>query len=152
MPDDPKEPAEDALEVQLKKLMGEAGARFPEPPSEAEINARLGGGEEASVAEDPVEARMREIEERARAAKAGLPKAAERAGTATGDRGATNGLATGFAVAYTIVGGPLAGLIVGAGLDAATGANAWKAFLTILGAMVGVVMAVRLLNRMNAGQ
>ena len=61
------------------------------------------------------------------------------------------GLGVGMTVAYTIIGLPLAGAGIGWLLDREAGGRVFITFGTLLGAALGIAMAVFILNRENNG-
>lgn len=60
---------------------------------------------------------------------------------------AARGLGVGMSIAWTILGLPLFGLVVGKGIEMATGNSAFIAPLMLIGVVAGVGMAVFITNR-----
>ncbi|MBX3117553.1 MAG: hypothetical protein KF784_00690 [Fimbriimonadaceae bacterium] len=94
--------------------------------------------------------KLASIEERARIARTrrgtGL-KSPDAERQIRSDRESAKGLGTGLGLAYLILGTPMAGLGIGWLIDVQTDSNAFKAFFMLGGAVLGVILAVMLMNR-----
>lgn len=62
------------------------------------------------------------------------------------------GLGFGLAVAYTIVGIPLFMVALGWWIDRATDSNVFLSMFALIGSVLGIAVAVFLVNRQNAGK
>jgi F0F1-type ATP synthase assembly protein I len=62
---------------------------------------------------------------------------------------ASRGLGLGIAIAYTIIGVPLLGALVGYFIDNAMGTKTWVGICVLIGAVLGVGMGLVLMNRGN---
>lgn len=100
--------------------------------------------------DDEFDAKLRSIEERARTARTrkstGL-KSPERDRQLESDRSAARGLGVGLSIAYTMLGLPVFGWGVGWLLDRNTDSNVFVPLFTLGGAVVGIAMAVYMVNR-----
>jgi len=61
-----------------------------------------------------------------------------------------SGLGFGLAVAYTIVGIPLFMVVIGWWIDRITDSNVFLSLFALIGSVLGIVVAVILVNRQNA--
>lgn len=75
---------------------------------------------------------------------------AQEASRLASDSKASKGLGVGLAIAYTLLGLPMAGLGIGFLVDHLTGSNGWKGIGTVVGAVAGIAFAVMMLNRENS--
>lgn len=99
-------------------------------------------------AEAEFQKRLKEIESRASVAKAERDaKLQEKARQVKSDRDVNRGLGVGMSVAYTILGVPMFGIGVGYLVDRSLGTDFWKGVGALVGATVGVAMALYILNR-----
>jgi F0F1-type ATP synthase assembly protein I len=139
MPDDPEVRPEDDFEVRMRELEEKAAkikasVQIPEPK-------HIGEGFDEKIGE---------IEQRARIAKAthdSVRSEEERRLLQGGSD--QRGLGLGYSIAYTIIGVPLIGAAIGYLLDNQLHTVYWKGYLTLAGAVVGLVLAVVTLNRSN---
>lgn len=65
------------------------------------------------------------------------------------DRKDSHGLAVGLQAAYTILGLPIFCFFVGKLIDYRVGGNLWQSWLTVIGAFLGVTVAIYQLNKLN---
>ncbi len=63
-----------------------------------------------------------------------------------------SGLGFGLAIAYTIIGVPLFAVAIGWFIDRATNSNVFLSLFALIGSVAGIVVAVYLVNRQNAGK
>lgn len=63
-----------------------------------------------------------------------------------------SGLGFGLAVAYTIIGVPLFAVAIGWLIDRATNSNIFLSLFALIGSIAGIVVAIYLVNRQNAGK
>jgi len=90
--------------------------------------------------------RLRELEENAKRARGVQAQKAKR----IADEGRSNrGLGFGLTIAYTIVGVPMVGAGIGYLVDRAQGTTVWIGYGTFIGAVLGIVAALFMLNRAN---
>jgi F0F1-type ATP synthase assembly protein I len=152
-------------ETGLRLSLGDPSLEPPtieEPPELDELELRLqeidkriadaGQTGRASAAnfDDDLEAGLKRVESRAAEAKAAqeaLRSEAERIGAADGD--SARGLGVGLSIAYTIIGVPLLGVLVGWIVDSQLGTNVWKGLGMLIGAVIGIALAFVFLNRTN---
>lgn len=135
--------------------------RFPEPPSDEELQARLrkllgeDGSEEDLTEEevDELELKLREMDDKiteARA-KATLPDVPDwnykRPQEKKPEKTEYGGLGVGLSIAYSIIGFPLLGYGAGYLLQRWTGSAIWPSTLAMSGMVLGVVVAVFMLSR-----
>lgn len=65
------------------------------------------------------------------------------------DQQSSRGLGLGLAIAYMIIGLPLAGVAIGWLIDRQLHTNSWKGILTVVGLGIGITMTVLYQNRLN---
>lgn len=116
---------------QLEEKAGEIGVRPDTAAIDAEFEAKLKSLEE----------RAKNVHETRQAQKAQVQK------TMKSDREAARGLGLGLSIAYTILGLPMAGYFIGWLIDRQTGNTTASGLLTVLGAFLGVFMAIYMVNR-----
>lgn len=131
MTDDPRD---EAFEDELKKLQDVAdGLDVP----------RLPESEQAAFDE-----RMADLEKRATEAKiAREAKRVEVQRTLKSDQDSAKGLGIGLAIAYTMIGLPIFGYGVGYFVDQSSGGTQAKGIGVLIGSILGIFMAVVILNR-----
>jgi F0F1-type ATP synthase assembly protein I len=140
--------------------------RFPEPPSDEELQARLrkllgeDGRELENLEEqipeeelDELDLKLREMDDKiteARA-KATLPDVPDwnykRPQEKAPEKTEYGGLGVGLSIAYTIIGFPLLGYGIGYLLQRLTGSAFWPSTLAMSGMVLGVAVAVFMLSR-----
>jgi F0F1-type ATP synthase assembly protein I len=175
MPDEPKdsqsphdEPSEEELERRLRKLIGDDPdsdtALLPpsmQPPAELdelelklqEIDQRIAdagqvGRAKAAGFDADLETDLQRVESKAAEAKAAQEAARqdrEKKGISDGD--SARGLGVGLSIAYTIIGVPLLGVLIGWIADSSMGTTNWKGIGMLVGVVVGMALAFVLLNR-----
>ena len=135
--------------------------RFPEPPSDEELQARLrkllgeDGSEEDLTEEevDELELKLREMDDKITEARsrAALPDVPEwnyrRKQEKQPEKTEYGGLGVGLSIAYTIIGFPLLGYGVGYLLQRLTGSAFWPSTLAMSGMVLGVAVAVFMLSK-----
>ncbi len=67
----------------------------------------------------------------------------------TGDRDSAKGLGVGLSIAYTIIGLPLVGVVIGWFLDERSGTQVFKGIGVLVGSVLGIVATVIMLSRTN---
>ncbi|HEY0866571.1 MAG TPA: AtpZ/AtpI family protein [Fimbriimonas sp.] len=136
--------------------------RFPEPPSDEDIAARLrkvreelSSMELPDLPEEELESREREIESRIDR-KEELPEVPEWEfkrpkipGQPSDDGGSHRGMAIGLSAGYTLMGPPIAGWFIGMLIDRSVGGNSYQMYGTLIGAVLGLIGAVFILQRLN---
>ena len=130
MTDEPRDPADDADDSIAMQM---ARAR-----------------EKLEAIEDNFEGRLKDLEERSSEAKDRFEKRKKIEDQRIRSEGeAARGAGVGLSVAYTIIGLPLFGFGVGYAIDrfAMGGGTKWQSILGLVGAFVGVGMAVWMLQR-----
>lgn len=135
MPDEPLDDLPpDPFDEGLKKLQEKADAlKAPELPAEVQGD---------------FDSRMEELEARAQAVKREREaKEAQAARATKSDRDAAKGLGVGMSIAYTIIGLPLFGALVGWMIDNNTGGTQAKGIGVMIGVVAGMGMAFVILNR-----
>lgn len=116
----------------------------PNSPEEIAEEAR----QKISETSNEFEARMAELEKRGAAAKARYEATKTKVATERKESGdSARGLGIGLAVAYAIIGAPLAGFGAGFLIDKANGGDTWKGILGLIGSVAGVAYAILILNR-----
>ncbi len=95
-----------------------------------------------------VDAKLDQIEERARKAKGGYVKAVNKPTTkaVADDNRNARGIAMGMTIAYTIIGFPMIGVAVGWLIDWKLGTPYWKAIGVLGGTTFGIVMAIKMVG------
>lgn len=76
-------------------------------------------------------------------------RAQEEKRKAKSDQEAARGLGLGLSIAYTIIGLPIFGFAVGWAIDQRLGTELAKGFCVLAGSIVGLTMAIVMLNRAN---
>jgi len=66
-----------------------------------------------------------------------------------GEQDSSRGLGVGLTIAYTIIGLPLFGAAIGWFVDGRTGGTTWVGVGTVIGAVLGVIAAISIMNREN---
>ena len=113
----------------------------------SEVRARA--EEEGTAAASDLDAKLRDLEERARQSRRGLERAhAQDEAAKPASVESAQGLGVGLTIAYGIIGTPLAGWLVGMAIDRKPNGPVGAA-LTVIGAAAGVVWAIVVLNRTN---
>jgi hypothetical protein len=137
-PQDDKAPELDPLSAQGEALVDRA--------ERAAADARA---EAASLSQE-MEERLARLESRAKSGKASFDRAAVRPKEESKSTSVVGrGLAVGLAVAYSIIGLPLAGFALGWFIESQGGAPGWVAGLGIGGAVVGVAHGAWLAQRLQ---
>ena len=130
----PEEESEDELQERLRRLIGD------EPSSRAEL----------PDIDEEMDARLDALRQKAQQTRGAYEsKKAEENRRLEQDSEAHRGTGVGLSIGYTIIGLPLVGALVGYLVDNAMKTHYWVGLLTLLGAAVGIVMAVVMLNRLN---
>jgi len=161
MPSDPHEPTEEELERRLQKLLGEAEtAQSDEELDEIELKLRditdklegtsAASKDELEEIEDEFDKKLRELHQRVDSVK----QTKERKEQAQlkiqkQEQSSARGAGIGLAIAYTIIGVPMLGVILGYALQEATGNKVWMSVCVLIGAVLGLAMAVVMMNRTN---
>lgn len=131
---EPREP--DAFEEGIQRLAEKAETLHVDRPEglDEEFERRMKSLEErASAHRELRENEKREQERRTR-----------------GDRDAARGLGLGLSVAYTIIGLPVFGYGVGWLISRSTGSTTVAGFGMLIGAVLGIAVAIVMLNRQQA--
>lgn len=120
------------------------------PGDEANISASERAKAELQATEARFERELAEIHQRAERGRASLRKAMPQpvdpdGGDATG----LSGLAIGMSVATAIVGAPAGFFAIGWLIDRAVGGRTFQTWLTLIGAVLGVIYALLVLQRHN---
>lgn len=106
--------------------------------------------EEAAKIDDEFDVRLRALEEKAKSHNAVRDsKAHETKRRMESDRENARGLGVGLSIAYTLIGLPMLGLIVGWFLDQRTGSTSYRSYGVLIGAIFGIVMTFVMLSRTN---
>lgn len=101
--------------------------------------------------DEEFEERMKRLEERASAHRELREnEQKEQARKTRGDRDAAKGLGLGLSVAYTIIGLPVFGYGVGWLISRSTGSTTVAGFGMLIGAVVGIAVAIVMLGRQQA--
>jgi F0F1-type ATP synthase assembly protein I len=142
--------AMEAADKELDAARREADARIGERIERLEALAGRLGEAKPQGAEPEFEERLARIEAKAEAVRAAREgKSAAESKRRGSDAEDYRGLGIGLAVAYTIIGVPIAGAAIGWLLDQAMGSALWIQVCTLAGATLGVFMAVLMLNKAN---
>lgn len=152
MPDDP----EDVLEARLRRLIdgddhdGDGKLDAFAPLHEEVGRAAQEAKESGQAHDDEIEARLADLEKRASAAKR-RKDAIEEEERRRRDKDASSsqGIGVGMSIAYTILGTPMLGLLIGWVLDRRLGTTYWTGVCVTLGATAGVLVAIHMMNRAN---
>ncbi len=161
MPDEaPKEPheTEEELEERLRKLLGEGALADSEELGEIElklrdIDSRFADQHESRQEKERLSAAelkdgLKNLHVRAEGWKVRTAaQSAEKKRQAMADVHVAKGLGLGLTVAYTIIGVPLAGLAVGWVIDHYAGTTTAKGIGMLIGAGIGMAMALFILKR-----
>ena len=161
MPEEP-EPTEEELEERLRKLLDEG--KFADSEDLQEIELKLRDAEERIAAQREerkgsealfdaeFENRLQRLHERANRAKAANESVKrEKERNLAADRESAKGLGIGLTIAYTIVGLPLAGAGIGWLIDRSTNSTQGVGIGAVVGAALGLAMAILMLNKQNKG-
>ncbi|AIE88112.1 AtpZ/AtpI family protein [Fimbriimonas ginsengisoli] len=174
MPDDlrhPEPPSDDEIEARLRRAVERS---FSVPPEELEkeedIEARfrklqqeLAGQDlpdlpdaqtprrPALPEDDPsFAAQLQSLHDRAEGVKTAREQASrQQARSHQQDQKNAMGLGLGLSIAYMFLGFPLVGVLIGWGINRATGATFWLPVLGFVGMLAGCVLAFQALNRVN---
>ena len=160
--DDEELTEEEAVE-RLRKLLGEEGSvshnyTDDEPDSDAElekIENRLAETAaetsiKASSIDDEFENRISSFSRKVDQARTKREaKNQEERRSLAGDADSAQGLGVGLSIAYTIIGFPLAGALVGYFVDQKLGTQVWKGFGLLIAAALAVFMSLLILRRSN---
>lgn len=152
-------PDDEAIETRLRRVREqlesaelELGDRLPDD----EVDARLGSMHSAiSDATRPAATEPSDFDERLRHLEVRTGKVRDQQTTskanAEREREAnaksSRGLGVGLSIAYTIIGIPLFGILFGWLADRQLGTNLYKGVGALVGAVIGIVFAVVLMNR-----
>ena len=148
MQDDPEE---ESTETRFRRVQEELRAmELPNVPDE-QVDARVRNMDPRGATALPEVPDVELFERRTRKAQGThrLAKSQEAERLASDGR-ANKGLGVGLAIAYTLLGLPMAGLGIGFLLDRMLGATIWKGIGTVVGAAGGIAFAVMMLNRENS--
>ena len=146
MADEPQE--EESTEARFRRVQEELRAmELPDMPDEA-VDAHLEEMKSRSFGDLPsVDAQFDAIEKRASAARLTHAKAKnEEPSRIASDRRASRGLGIGMAMAYTMIGLPLLGAIIGFLINKVA-PGPWVPAGVVVGFIAGVVFALYLSNR-----
>jgi F0F1-type ATP synthase assembly protein I len=143
-----EEPEDESTEARFRRVQEELRAmELPEIPDE-EVDAKLQDLKSRSFDELPsVDAQFADLEKRASAARVTHNKAKNsEPSRIEGDRRASRGLGIGMAMAYTMLGLPLLGIVLGFLLNKVL-PGPWIAVGVLVGFIAGVAFAIFLSNR-----
>jgi len=125
----------------------------PEEESSPEQEMLKKVSEAASIAPklDDFDARLKELEEKAGKATGRYRNVQkEESRKIASDSEASRGLGFGLSIAYTIIGLPLLGVLVGTWLDNHYHAHFWTALLLLVGGAGGMIYTIGALNKANS--
>ena len=106
--------------------------------------------QEADKIDDDFEARLKSLEDRAKSQKLVRDnKEREVQRKQNSERDSARGLGIGLSIAYTIIGMPILGLIIGYILDGGNTSQTYKSIGVLAGAVLGIVMTFVILARAN---
>lgn len=106
--------------------------------------------QEADKIDDDFEARLKTLEDRAKSQKLVREnKEREVQRKQNAERDSARGLGIGLSIAYTIIGMPILGLIIGYILDGGNASQTYKSIGVLAGAVLGIVMTFVILARAN---
>jgi len=106
--------------------------------------------QEADKIDDDFEARLKSLEDRAKSQKLVRDnKEREVQRKQNAERDSARGLGIGLSIAYTIIGMPILGLIIGYILDGGNTSQTYKSIGVLAGAVLGIVMTFVILARAN---
>jgi len=135
--DDQSNVDEDELDRRIREL------GLEESPSE---QARA----EGDKIDDEFESRLKALEDKAQAhrqVRNNQKREAER--KQTSDRESARGLGVGLSIAYTIIGMPIVGLIIGWILDRGTESQTYKGLGVVVGMVLGIAAGLAILAKSN---
>ncbi len=159
MPDEHEE-TEEQLEDRLRKLLGDAETTDSDELDEIELKLR-GLEDKISAHQEErketegffdaeFEERLGKLHDKANLAKEiAEGKKREQQRNFASERETARGLGFGLTIAYTIIGLPLAGLFIGWLIDRSLGTTMAKGIGVIVGAALGMVMALVMLAKTN---
>lgn len=134
-----------AAAAQGSENSGTDAARLERLEAQVEIGGRT---EMPALDEDPLDGRLREMEERVRKTTASRDAASAHSDRIrTADRDSARGAGLGLSAAYALMGLPLMGAAIGYGLNRLTGGNAWLPIFTLAGMVAGIWFVSRLTDR-----
>lgn len=149
---DPGGEADERLQKVVEKIERELDATFEGRLDELEEAARRAKANRLHAEDHEFEGRLSQLETKAKTAKGRN----EEVGTLISERRLKQaedyrGLGVGLGIAYMIVGLPLLGAGVGWFIDRSSGTTQAMGFGALIGAAVGMGMALMMLNRQNRG-
>lgn len=105
---------------------------------------------EAAKIDDEFEARLKELEERAKGShQTRENKKLETNRRMASDRDSAKGLGLGLSIAYTIIGLPLLGVLIGWFMDQRVGGQTFTSIGVLVGSVLGIVGTVFMLSKAN---
>lgn len=134
------------------------GREVPEAPLEEILIAKTSDAvrraeEEAAELHSHMDARLAEIERRAKSAKQSFVKsgvkAEHRIGEGGSEPGGQRGLGIGMAVAMSILGLPIAGFFIGLFIEMNGGSDQFKVWLGLGGAVIGIAHGAWLAQKLS---
>lgn len=124
-----------------------------EPANHSDATKPLADARSDDDADEAFEQRLQAIEAKAKAAREEHARTLEaQEGQKRLDGESARGLGFGLAIAYTIVGFPLAMTALGWWVDRATDSNVFLSLFALIGSVLGIAVAMVLINKHNAGQ
>ncbi len=142
----PELPTKDEIELRLKDARAKIAAEMLDDAPEVQIpEVRVDPLDDAEFRQryEEISNRAKVIQEK-RAAAVKFQATKEKS-----DRESAKGLGVGLSIAYTILGMPVAGYLIGWAIDGNSPVQTGRNFGTLIGAFVGVAAAVMMMNRTN---
>ncbi|CAN1499422.1 hypothetical protein MCEMSE15_00444 [Fimbriimonadaceae bacterium] len=142
----PELPTKDEIELRLKDARAKIAAEMLDDAPEVIIpEVRVDPFDDAEFRQ-----RYEEISNRAKVIQEKRAAAVKTQATKEkSDRESAKGLGVGLSIAYTILGMPVAGYLIGWAIDGNSVVQTGRNFGTLIGAFIGVAAAVMMMNRTN---
>jgi len=142
----PELPTKDEIELRLKDARAKIAAEMLDDGPVVEIpEVRVDPFDDAEF-----RSRYEEISNRAKVIQEKRAAAVKtQAKKEKSDRESAKGLGVGLSIAYTILGMPVAGYLIGWAIDGNSVVQTGRNFGTLIGAFIGVAAAVMMMNRTN---
>jgi F0F1-type ATP synthase assembly protein I len=142
----PELPTKDEIELRLKDARAKIAAEMLDDAPVVEIpEVRVDPFDDAEF-----RSRYEEISNRAKVIQEKRAAAVKtQAKKEKSDRESAKGLGVGLSIAYTILGMPVAGYLIGWAIDGNSVVQTGRNFGTLIGAFIGVAAAVMMMNRTN---
>ncbi len=132
MPEDPKNaPDPDEIDRRVRKLLGEDGEEEPDEPAPPKPTVH-----------DEFQARLEEMEARAKQVKESAEKRAEPTSSPIIGQDMAQRTGIGLQIGYVVIGFPITGFAIGYYIDRSQHTEIAKGICVLIGATIGVTLAI----------